>query len=99
MDKAKGEIVSDGQSVHLATDKEYGDFEMWVDWLMVSPGGDSGLYLRSIPQVQIWDPANLEGAEKRRRRGSGALWNNNKDNPGKWPLVKADNPIGEWNTF
>ena len=21
------------------------------------------------------------------------------DNPGKWPLVKADNPIGEWNTL
>ena len=99
VDKAKGEIVSDGQSVHLATDKEYGDFEMWVDWLMVSPGGDSGLYLRSIPQVQIWDPANLKEQKNGADRGSGALWNNNKDNPGKWPLVKADNPIGEWNTF
>jgi hypothetical protein len=32
-------------------------------------------------------------------RGSGALWNDNDDNPGKWPLVKADNPVGEWNTF
>ena len=30
-------------------------------------------------------------------RGSGALWNNSDDNPGKWPLVKADRPIGEWN--
>ena len=99
VDKAKGEIVSDGQSVHLATDKEYGDFEMWVDWLMVSAGGDSGMYLRSIPQVQIWDPANLREQKNGADRGSGALWNNNKDNPGKWPLVKADNPIGAWNTF
>ncbi|MCA9265884.1 MAG: DUF1080 domain-containing protein, partial [Planctomycetales bacterium] len=33
------------------------------------------------------------------QKGSGALWNNNDDNPGKWPLVKADHPIGEWNTF
>ena len=32
-------------------------------------------------------------------KGSGALWNNNADNPGKWPLVKADHPIGEWNTL
>jgi Domain of Unknown Function (DUF1080) len=32
-------------------------------------------------------------------KGSGALWNNNADNPGKWPLVKADNPVGQWNTF
>ena len=99
VDKAKGEIVSDGKSVHLATDKEYGDFEMWVDWLMVSAGGDSGLYLRSIPQVQIWDPANPREQRNGADRGSGALWNNNKDNPGKWPLVKADNPIGQWNTF
>ena len=28
-----------------------------------------------------------------------SLWNNKADNPGKWPLVKADNPVGEWNTF
>ena len=32
-------------------------------------------------------------------KGSGALWNNNPDNPGRWPVVKADNPIGEWNTM
>ena len=32
-------------------------------------------------------------------KGSGALWNDNPENPGKWPLVKADNPVGEWNSF
>src|SRR5262249_30339411 len=32
-------------------------------------------------------------------RGSGALWNDVEGNPGKWPLVKADNPVGQWNTF
>jgi hypothetical protein len=32
-------------------------------------------------------------------KGSGALWNDNDDNPGKWPLVKADNPVGQWNTL
>ena len=37
VDTAKGEIVSDGQSPHLATGKDYGDFEFHVDWLMVSP--------------------------------------------------------------
>src|SRR4051794_774453 len=35
VDPAKGEIVSDGQSPHLATAKDYGDFEFYVDWLMV----------------------------------------------------------------
>jgi len=99
VDVAKGEIVSDGLSPHLATIKDYGDFEFWVDWLMVSPNGDSGIYLRSYPQVQIWDPANPREVRNGAERGSGALWNNNADNPGKWPLVKADNPVGEWNTL
>jgi hypothetical protein len=99
VDTARGEIVSDGQSPHLATIKDYGDFEMTVDWLMVSHNGDSGIYLRGYPQVQIWDPDNPREVRNGAPRGSGALWNNKADNPGKWPLVKADNPIGEWNTF
>ncbi|NBU76396.1 MAG: DUF1080 domain-containing protein, partial [Planctomycetes bacterium] len=31
--------------------------------------------------------------------GSGGLWNNSKGTAGKDPLVKADKPLGEWNTF
>lgn len=99
VDVAKGEIVSDGNSPHLATASDYGDFEMWVDWLMVSPNGDSGIYLRGYPQVQIWDPSNPREARNGADKGSGALWNNNADNPGRFPLVKADNPIGQWNTL
>jgi hypothetical protein len=99
VDAAKWEIVSDGQSPHLATAKDYGDFEFHVDWLMVSHNGDSGVYLRGYPQVQVWDPDNPREGRNGAARGSGALWNNNPDNPGKWPLVKADHPIGEWNTF
>ena len=97
VDAEKGELVSDGNGVHLATEKDFGDFEMWVDWLMVSKNGDSGVYLRSFPQVQIWDPENPNEVKNGAPKGSGALWNNNDDNPGKWPLVKADNPIGRWN--
>jgi len=99
VDTAKGELVSDGLSVFLTTEKDYTDFEFWVDWLMVSHNGDSGIYLRDFPQVQIWDPENPREVRNGAPRGSGALWNNNPDNPGKWPLVKADKPVGEWNTF
>jgi hypothetical protein len=99
VDVAKGEIVSDGNSPHLATEKNYGDFEMWVDWLMVSPNGDSGIYLRGYPQVQIWDPSNPREVSNGAPKGSGALWNDNPDNPGRFPLVKADNPVGQWNTL
>ena len=99
VDTAGREIVSDGESPHLATVADYGDFEFRVDWLMVSPNGDSGVYLRGYPQVQVWDPDNPREVKNGAPRGSGALWNNSPDSPGKWPLVKADNPVGQWNTF
>ncbi len=94
-----GEIVNDGHGVHLATNKEYGDIELLIDYKMY-PKGDSGIYLRSTPQIQIWDYTkeggkwNL-GADK----GSGGLWNNSRGAPGKDPLVLADYPFGEWNRF
>jgi hypothetical protein len=99
VDAATGELVSDGKGVHLATEKPYGDFEFRVDWKLTQPGGDSGVYLRDFPQVQIWDPANPREQKNGADKGSGALWNNNPDNPGRFPLVKADNPIGEWNAM
>jgi HEAT repeat protein len=85
----KGILVFDGKGSHLCTAKDYGDFEMFVDW-KIGPGGDSGIYLRGSPQVQIWDPAQWP-------EGSGGLYNNQK-NPSK-PVQRADNPVGEWNTF
>jgi hypothetical protein len=99
VDAAKGEIVSDGKGVFLATARDYGDFEIYVDWLMVNHNGDSGVYLRGYPQVQVWDPENPREERNGAAKGSGALWNDNPDNPGRWPLVKADHPVGEWNTF
>jgi HEAT repeat protein len=88
-----GTIVFNGSGDNLCTVEEYGDFEMIVDW-RITKGGDSGIYLRGAPQVQIWDPARVDvGAQV----GSGGLYNNTK-NPSK-PLVFADNPVGEWNTF
>jgi len=92
-----GELVNDGKGLYLTTDKDYGDFELCVDYKML-PLGDSGIYLRGIPQVQIWDYTEEKkfpiGADK----GSGGLWNN-KSEEGKFPLKRMDKPFGEWNTF
>lgn len=99
VDPERHEIVSDGHGVFLATDKDYADFELYVDWKMVAHNGDSGVYLRGFPQVQVWDPDNPREVGNGAPKGSGALWNDNPENPGRWPLVKADNPVGEWNTF
>jgi len=88
-----GCIVFNGNGDNLCTVKQYGDFEMVVDW-RISKNGDSGIYLRGTPQVQIWDTSRVDvGAQV----GSGGLYNNQK-NISK-PLVLADNAIGDWNTF
>ena len=69
-----GVLVFDGKGSSLATAKDYGDFELLVDWKIL-PKGDSGIYLRGSPQVQIWDPVLFN-------IGSGGLYNNKK-NPSK----------------
>ena len=107
-----GVLTYDGKGQSLCTSKDYGDFEMYVDW-KIPPGADSGIYLRGTPQIQIWDPwdprtkagqdpptepAQWVAAYKNGRNlGSGGLWNNKR-----WrnaPTVLADNPPGEWNRF
>ena len=107
-----GVLTYDGNGQSLCTSKNYGDFELYVDW-NIPPGADSGIYLRGTPQVQIWDPWDTrtkpgtdppnDSAEwvtayrNGRNLGSGGLWNNKR-----WrnsPTSLADNKPGEWNTF
>ncbi|MDH6359162.1 DUF1080 domain-containing protein [Parabacteroides sp. PF5-9] len=92
-----GCLVFDGTGYdNLCTVKQYGDFEMYVDWLLDPSGkeADAGIYLRGTPQVQMWDTARVRvGAQV----GSGGLYNN-KVHESK-PLKVADNKLGEWNTM
>jgi hypothetical protein len=94
-----GELVNDGNGAYLTTDQDFGDIEFLVEYKTVALA-DSGIYLRATPQVQIWDTTkeggkwNL-GADK----GSGGLYNNTKGAPGTDPLVHADRPFGQWNSF
>lgn len=93
------ELVNDGKGLFLTTDKNYGDFELRLEYNTAAKA-DSGIYLRGLPQVQIWDYTEAgnkwkHGADK----GSGGLWNNKKGSPGKNPLVLADKPFGEWNSI
>jgi len=88
-----GCIWFNGEGDNLCTIREYADFEMLVDWV-ITRDGDSGIYLRGSPQVQIWDTSRLDvGANV----GSGGLYNNQVNT--STPLEIADNPVGEWNTF
>lgn len=90
-----GDIFFTGKGQNLCTDKDYGDFEMLVDWKLY-PGAepDAGIYLRGTPQVQIWDISRTNvGAQV----GSGGLYNNQTHESD--PLKVADLKMGEWNTF
>lgn len=91
-------IVNDGHGLYLTTEREFTNYELLIDYKTV-PKADSGIYLKGVPQVQIWDytdPSKFGiGADK----GSGGLWNNSKGAKGKDPLVLADNKLGEWNSF
>lgn len=93
------ELVNDGNGVYLTTDKEYGDIELLIDYKTVAKA-DSGIYLRANPQIQIWDYTEAGGKwNLGANKGSGGLWNNSPGAPGKDPLVLADKPFGEWNSF
>jgi HEAT repeat protein len=89
-----GILIFEGEGYdNLCSEKMYADFEFFVDWRMEAKG-DGGIYLRGTPQVQTWDTSRVEaGAQV----GSGGLYNNQKYR--STPLLVADNPINEWNTF
>lgn len=108
----EGILTYDGKGQSLCTARDYGDFELYVDW-KIPAGADSGIYLRGTPQIQIWDPwdpRNKPGQpdptkpedwvaqySNGRNLGSGGLWNNRR-----WrnsPTTLADRKPGEWNTF
>jgi len=92
------ELVNDGQGAYATTERDYGDFELRVDYKTV-PKADSGIYLRGVPQVQIWDYTEEAKFALGANKGSGGLWNNSAGAPGKDPLVLADKPFGQWNTL
>jgi len=91
-----GELINDGQGLYLTTEKNFRNFELLLEYKTV-PLADSGIYLRGMPQVQIWDTTE-EGGKWRfgAEHGSGGLWNN-RPKEGWKPLVHADKPFGEWN--
>ncbi len=92
------ELINDGKGAYATTEKDYGDFELLLEYKTV-PLADSGIYLRGVPQVQIWDFTEEAKFKLGADKGSGGLWNNSAGAPGKDPLVKADKAFGEWNKF
>jgi Domain of Unknown Function (DUF1080) len=96
-----GELVNSGTGPYANTDADYGDIELRIEYKTV-PHADSGIYLRGAPQVQIWDNTQVFDPAKPDRKphlGSGGLFNNTPNTPGRDPAMNADKPFGEWNSF
>ena len=73
VDAAKGELVSDGKGVHLATEKPYGDFEFRVDWMLTQPCGDSGrVPPRLSAGADLGSGLPPRAAQRRRQRAPAA---------------------------
>ena len=62
-----GELVNDGKGAYATTEKDYGDFELLVEYKTV-PLADSGIYLRGVPQVQIWDSRKRRSSRSARTK-------------------------------
>ena len=96
-----GELINAGTGPYATTDEAFGDIELRIEYKTVAKA-DSGIYLRGNPQIQIWDLNQVFDPKKPDRKphlGSGGLFNNTPGTPGRDPLVIADKPFGEWNTF
>ncbi len=67
----------------IVTKKEYRDFRLHVEFLVVKPGGNSGVYLQNRYEIQIFDGDTTE-------HGLGAIINETPSpykfytGPGKW---------------
>lgn len=96
-----GELVNSGTGPYATTDEEFGDYELMLEYKTVAKA-DSGIYLRGVPQVQIWDSNQVFDPTKPDRRphlGSGGLFNNSPKTLGRDPIELKDKAFGQWNTF
>ena len=96
-----GELVNSGTGPYATTEEDFGDYELLLEYKTVA-GADSGIYLRGMPQVQIWDNNQVFDPAKPDRRphlGSGGLFNNTPKTLGRDPIMNVDKPFGQWNTF
>ncbi|MGI9243399.1 MAG: 3-keto-disaccharide hydrolase [Verrucomicrobiales bacterium] len=84
----KTDFTAYGSYGNLRTDREFEDFELTLDY-MVESGGNSGIYLRGMYEVQVVDrDSKMQGIQ-----GPGAVFGRIE------PSKNAATPPGEWNRY
>jgi hypothetical protein len=73
-------------SADIVTKKTYRDFRLHIEFLIIKPGGNSGVYLQNRYEIQV-----LDG--DRTKHGMGAVINETES------PYHAYNGIGKWNSY
>ena len=92
-----------GWGKNLWSKEQFGDFELLIDWRIkptreIQNKIDTGIYLRGTPkaQVNIWTDPMGSGEVRAYRLDKNLPAAVNR---GATPSIKADRPVGQWNTF
>lgn len=88
-----------GRAADLVTTQKFGDMELYLEF-MIPKGSNSGVYLHSLYEVQIFDsydsPMRMSSSD-----GGGIYhrWINNQGVGGSAPKVNANRPPGYWQSY
>ena len=89
-----GMLVFDGKGRSLCTAKDYGDFEMFVDWKIEPKAATAASTSAAARRCRSGTPTKAGSGT----RSAPAASTTTRRTPSKPPKV-ADKPVGEWNTF
>lgn len=95
----EGWVVEDGTLLmpgaggkDIATVEEFADYELEIDY-QLPPGGNSGIYLRGVTEIQVKDRREKDNNTPPTKTSGGAIY-------GKFAALKsAQRPAGKWNHF
>jgi len=88
-----------GRTANLVTDRKFGDIELYVEF-MLAKGSNSGVYLQSLYEVQIFDSwGSTEPMTSSDGGGIYHRWINERGVGGSAPSVNASRRPGEWQSY
>jgi len=98
---ASGTILNGptGRTANICTEETFGDVELYLEF-MLARGSNSGIYLQSLYEIQIFD--SWGSTEAMTTSDGGAIyhrWIEEQGVGGSAPLVNASRRPGEWQSY
>jgi len=88
-----------GRTANICTERRFGDVELYLEF-MLAKGSNSGVYLQSLYEIQIFD--SWGSANAMHTSDGGAIyhrWIDEQGVGGSPPLVNASRQPGEWQSY